>query len=674
MAIQTSLRSEGFQHTIQESRQKFLEVLRNPTEEEEDKSRHNEATKKKSTPRKISFKVRRPSSIYRKNHSTSIQKASISASTVAELASKFNEIIEKQNAPNNDPNLKKLAKKLSNCNSNIDHVKTMKDTHSKSTNESKKEHKKPSIKKKPILEENVSKVQIIKRKASVSNVSSRPEVSSKEEKLDTDALTELSVATPENSREQKSVSVGFVKAAIKNFEKKNLHPITAIRSLSEIHKPNIHDVDTNRRKSCKPDLEIPNPLQEREPVERNESNRKEIKISSKSEPNLASSHLSESASQGSLHKQDVIETEFEPCEVNKRVDTKQHSNPDVNIPNPLREKDYSDSERRDIKINSNSEPNLVSSHIPLSTSKTQEISRTSLHKQDVIDEIIRTDKVKKEAANVDENDFKSKEIEVAANKVTLFRIDDHKQEPPKHKQKEIKPNTSFLWTKGQSSTYQSIPDNVKSLIFNTVTPNNNSQLPREIAVSKTLPRDFKEGNKGTKETIYEEFDSDDGYEPFDLSKDYEKLQSQAEKKEESDYEYVQNDEENIYETLPASKQNEPLPERPTSKNSGLYTPMNDESVSNCYESIYNVDSTTTTAIDDNYESIYYREKKDSSERDFTGSIVSSEQKTNSLYGTSLQSWNDGTIYNGSATSDLSDKSEWIDISDIEEDRNSKFIM
>ncbi|CAG9759498.1 unnamed protein product [Ceutorhynchus assimilis] len=166
--------------------------------------------------------------------------------------------------------------------------------------------------------------------------------------------------------------------------------------------------------------------------------------------------------------------------------------------------------------------------------------------------------------------------------------------------------------------------------------------------------------------IYEELSNmstkiDDGYEPI------------GHKLEESVYEQCPTPKsENIYETLPAPpiplrrQQQEPLPPRPPSSN------RNDDTVYNCYESIY-------TKKDAFYESIYGSQltTDSGSNRD---SVLSSDQKSNSLYGHSLPrfDYNSDNMYY-KPPSDISDRvsersDEWEDVTDNEEGENRIIVV
>lgn len=160
------------------------------------------------------------------------------------------------------------------------------------------------------------------------------------------------------------------------------------------------------------------------------------------------------------------------------------------------------------------------------------------------------------------------------------------------------------------------------------------------------------------------------------------------------YEDLENKEENIYETLSLSKRStpspppppvlprrreEPLPPKLPSRNPcpGIKC---EENESNCYESIYDGGSKRKSHEENNYESIY---ADDVSSRSWDipsnrDSIVSSEQQSNSLYGRSITSWAEDVFNTYRATSDLSssDKSDdWVDLSDNEEEKKrTGFVM
>lgn len=200
-----------------------------------------------------------------------------------------------------------------------------------------------------------------------------------------------------------------------------------------------------------------------------------------------------------------------------------------------------------------------------------------------------------------------------------------------------KPNSSFLWrARSPSSILESM-----EYLYDVVDP------------LQSAMNELAEHEEQEQEKIYEDLvllkrpedyyellgqESDDGYEAFD------NLPVARER---------------IYETLPPvlpRRQEEPLPPRPPpSRNSFC-----GELVSNCYESIYNGDSKS------NYESIYsVRENWEvASNRE---SLASSDHQSNSLYSRSLGGWpnEEATIYNGSEKSGSDRSDEWVDISDDE---------
>ncbi|XP_076250226.1 ephexin isoform X6 [Rhynchophorus ferrugineus] len=166
------------------------------------------------------------------------------------------------------------------------------------------------------------------------------------------------------------------------------------------------------------------------------------------------------------------------------------------------------------------------------------------------------------------------------------------------------------------------------------------------------------------EKIYEELKPviskpDDGYEPIGS-----KL---------TDTVYEDARDENFYETLPVPpmplrrQKQEPLPPRPPSST------RQEESLYNCYESIY-----TESKKDGYYESINGSQLTDTeSNRD---SVLSSDHKSNSLYGKAIPMWDcnsDGAYYK--TASDISSdrvsnrSDEWEDMTDNDEEEN-KFII
>ncbi|KAK9881637.1 hypothetical protein WA026_017159 [Henosepilachna vigintioctopunctata] len=652
MAIQTSLKSQDFRQSIQESRQKFLDKLcENSAETEENKPRKNEAIRRRSVSRKISSKVRKTSSTYRKSRTSNIQKTTINASSVAALASKFNEIIEKQNVPKAEVRLQKLVRRLSSFNNNS--FKEMPQTNPSDTNENKeKKLRKPSIKKKPNLDEKYSKVQSAKK---ISNNSTIILENDKELRTTNHSNynknVEIPECIPENPAQKKPSSIGFVKAAIENFEKKTFKPIISKRSLSEVHQvpsTNILESESNRRRSCKPDLQIPKKTEVLSDIRKlNEygAELREAKVSSISEPNLILTG---------------------------------------NLKTPKQEA---------VLFNSTSTIGNLSSStskihdIPALFSKKIAENKESLSKSEYFESRISEKLTKSENPSDDNEGIDSRKTVEAFNlhvgescysvtdiiKPTSLETEgienDDQKKNSGNSQKNIKPNSSFLWNKSSYNLHQFNTVGVP-YVSTIIRPTNNAKSIDRTALSKTLPKDFKDGILEENEKIYEELDTGDDYELFDLNDDYEEVEVVKDETE-RDYEYMHNTEENIYETLPLKKQNIPLPRRPSSKNS--------DSVSNGYESIYN-SGPAKEQTDGNYESIYFQElsdKKDNLEKDTTESVISSDQKTNSLYGTaSLISWNEGTIYNGSANSEVSfsDKSEWIDVSDDDEDGESKIVI
>ncbi|XP_066144502.1 uncharacterized protein Exn isoform X2 [Euwallacea fornicatus] len=128
--------------------------------------------------------------------------------------------------------------------------------------------------------------------------------------------------------------------------------------------------------------------------------------------------------------------------------------------------------------------------------------------------------------------------------------------------------------------------------------------------------------------------------------------------------------ENIYETLPI----DPIPMRrqlpPRPPPSTIESTKSDETVYNCYESIY-------TKKEGYYESIYGSQltTDSGSNRD---SVLSSDQKTNSLYGQPIWQYNSENTYY-KPPSDVSDRvsersDEWEDVTDNEDIENTFIVV
>lgn len=602
------MKTDDYRQNIENSRHKFLDDLCGGVVREEKQSRQNETIKKKQF-RKISFKVRKASSIYRKNPVSNIQKTTITTTTVSELTSKFNEIIEKNNAPKEELKIRKFVERLNSFNSSVN-KKTMKNTNQNSTNEQRmKELRKPSIKKKPILDEKI-KIQTVKKQSSFRTPPKRNE--------------NMDNGETEGKMEEdgKLTNTGFVKAAIKNFEEKNFKPFAPKRSMTELHRiglKNISEIETNRRKSCEPYFMVSSTLkiyEDKTDVVDSTYNCETTNVqtpkSKPQSPNLTKVEKPYYAWRNSNTTKSLVTTE----------------NKTVSIPPMLTKPEFVEKQRDEKEIKESQE-SLTNSHDE--NSRKQSFSLSII---DIIDENFPT-------------------------------VEDKETKP------DFKPNTSFLWNRNLSKPYEDIEPfdscNISS---------KNREKILSLPLFKTLPKDFKDVSEKNKD--YEDLDDNDGYEPFDLKTDYEDVTPKKETQEEEDqYEFINNTSENIYETLPCTRQDKPLPKTPEEKPEVYLETKKEESASNCYESIYNNESISTLLTEENnYESIYFQDKKEISEKDISGSIVSSEQKTNSLYGTSLRSWNDETIYNGSATSDISfsDKSEWVDVSENEYEGGSKIFI
>lgn len=584
MSVRSSLRKN-----IEDSKNEFLDGIYGGTVEEGNLTNQNETIKKKRN-RKISFKIRKTPSTYRRNYQSASQKPKITSTTVAELTSKFNEIIEKNNAPKVEIKIRKFVARLNSLNSSTEN-KTMKNIIIESNEQNTKVLRKPSIKKKPVVHE-MKKTHNIQLKSDISENLEMTKIEKKEE-IDGQISENISRTS------------GFVRAAIKNFEEKKFQPISTKRSMTELHK--IGPVlDTNRRNSCKPDILVPSSLKIYEYKKMDD-------------------FLNHSKSENKTASMEVEPKHSNYSGLNVIKSTIIHSDPPP-LPSRLNKpKERMETGENNLDISSNCNlPTLVSN---------DEESKSSIKKEFEYPKNDTTDK----------------------SYLTLeFEKEESKQD--------FKPNNSFLWNRSPSKQYEDIEPSNQSL---------HSFSTSKETDFRTLPKNFKDCEN---KEDYEELDENDGYEPFDLPTEYEEVESKIETQEEDQYEFINNGTENIYETLPCTRQDEPLPKTPIPEE------KKEEIASDCYESIYNNDSNSTLLNEENnYESIYFKgtsDRKDVLENDISGSIVSSEQKTNSLYGTSLRSWNDGTIYNSSATSDISfsDKSDWVDISENEYDGGSKIFM
>ncbi|XP_050310808.1 uncharacterized protein LOC126746543 [Anthonomus grandis grandis] len=236
------------------------------------------------------------------------------------------------------------------------------------------------------------------------------------------------------------------------------------------------------------------------------------------------------------------------------------------------------------------------------------------------------------------------------------------------------PNVSFLWrdkSPSSSSSRSSINTLEKPKLPPDLPPKPNTRA-RPVKKKMPLPEevDYEEISQVREETLksLEEITpiEEKALNEYDHlireEKVYEELSTMVTKIDDG-YEPIESGEV-IYETLPVPpsiplrrSRQEPLPPRPPS------SVRIEEGIYNCYESIY-------SKKDGLYESIYGSQLTASSNGSNRDSIISSELKSNSLYGQAVPNWHD---YDNAENvyyrppSDLSDRTSATDRSDDWED-------
>lgn len=175
---------------------------------------------KRATPcKKISFKIKKQSSLYRRNVSAFSKSASIPHNKVAELTKKFNEMVDSRSIWEEEK--VKLLIKRGDSVSDADKGKRVSIVHKDSI----KVSRKPSVKTKPSSD--TTNLVIIKttrkssfKKPNSANISTEPEMAKKPE-ISPLRPTTLNLNIPENVIEQTSPNGTSVKAAIEIFEKRS---------------------------------------------------------------------------------------------------------------------------------------------------------------------------------------------------------------------------------------------------------------------------------------------------------------------------------------------------------------------------------------------------------------------------------------------------------------------
>jgi hypothetical protein len=148
------LHSQKLRENLSESRKAFLRSIGNDEEKEATVEPNHEP--RRTPAKKISFKIKKTASIYRRNPSSTPKMATINASKVAELTKKFNGMIHDKNSILEQPKFREFVKRV-NSQRSLDSDKVARKTSAKSV------VRKPSVKTKPAnLDE--KEIVIVKRK------------------------------------------------------------------------------------------------------------------------------------------------------------------------------------------------------------------------------------------------------------------------------------------------------------------------------------------------------------------------------------------------------------------------------------------------------------------------------------------------------------------------------
>ncbi|KAK5645320.1 hypothetical protein RI129_006620 [Pyrocoelia pectoralis] len=595
-----SVTSKSLQHSIylrrnlEESRKVFLDLCEVDNEESKlpDLNKEN-VEQKKSPARKVSFKCKKPS--FRRSTTNTTKLTALNPNTVAELTSKFNEMLADRVPILEQPKFARLVRR----------VNSLKATPPAQVDiANKKIVRKPSVKIKPVQDLNKTNQQDSKK---LQNFSSGTTI-----ELRQNVKTE-----PTETSSYNIEPTGTVRATIQIFERRSSQSRT-------------------------PENEVKNVVKEFEKVPK-------PKVPEKS-PNIKSKDL---VIKNGVKKLKALETRDNPSVNQTLVDSPNNSNAlKHSVTNTERKTEVDEEEVQILNIP------LVMPRRCDSKYETVNLRKISPTEHSVLESKLETVNtlVRPNSSFL----WRQKSLEAQIDWKSLYDVVGTVPQEVKPVPPAIPPRPTSLNLTKKPST--SKPINKKKMPLPT---EHAEKIYEELAVSgcddSVSGHNYEYCRSLSK---YEDIEqkSDDGYECFDPPADSSPKKC---------------DREEIYETLPCQipmrKQEQPLPPRPPSS-----IIQKGELVSNCYESIYqmNTKPMNDETLSNNYESIYGCNIRTdnwelASNRD---SMVSSDQQSNSLYSRSLSGWpNDGSIYNGKAPSDLSgsDKSdEWIDISDNEENSKS----
>ncbi|XP_030761939.1 uncharacterized protein LOC115886792 isoform X2 [Sitophilus oryzae] len=646
------LHSQKLKHSILQSKKAFLHVSIEDQKPEDEQMEEKSIVlgqlldHKRTVPKKISFKIKKQSSLHKRN--VGIQRiANIPTNKVAELTKKFNEMVENQNVSREQ--MRMLVKR---GDSDTDKVKR-----TLVQREGSKVSRKPSVKTKPALE---GKNLVIIKTKPVRKSSIKRQGSWGREKL-----TETPIQRPTTLSLNRTLNVPkaiietspngtSVRAAIEIFEKKS-----AVTALS----PTKPETKTSTLKpSPKPKPEIPEKSATLRDFRRPSPNATPVKAAD-------NSHLTQTDS-GTTNKEPKEESgEFGDEEIvqiinipavlpQRRCDSMYETLHLRKIPTDSLKSKSVDNINKELR-NSSIQPNCSF----LWREKSSTSTRTSFSEVGTPEDTRKLPPDIPPKPNVDTKPALPPKL---MGKRPVSSIKTNCDNDTLADYEEIGSSVTINDTNDEKfKGYDEITKPVNEMEV-MKTEKLYEEIIRPDSPSKEVPEEkyYEEIIKNSEEKIYEELKpvvpirNDDGYEPI-CSNLPEKDSGRNQIKE------------NIYETLPAhsipSRLQEPLPPRPPSST------RQEENVYNCYESIY-----TESRKDGYYESINGSQLTDSgSNRD---SVLSSDHKSNSLYGKPLPMWDvnvEGVYYKTASdfSSDrVSDRSdEWEDMSDNDDEKN-KFII
>ncbi|RZC38474.1 uncharacterized protein BDFB_001401, partial [Asbolus verrucosus] len=227
------LHSQKLRENLLESRKAFLRSLENDEEKEataevETAANHEQ---KRAPAKKISFKIKKTASIYRRNPSSNPKMTTISASKVAELTMKFNGMINEKNSILEQPKFRKLVRRV-NSQRSVDSEKVSRKSSVKTKDYNVVVTRKPSVKTKPMFNIDdkdiviVKRKPVIKRKTSDNKACVRAKVGYLEsphtaKKAEDQNSRPNTLPLPDPPPKPKQSTTGAVRATIEIFERRN---------------------------------------------------------------------------------------------------------------------------------------------------------------------------------------------------------------------------------------------------------------------------------------------------------------------------------------------------------------------------------------------------------------------------------------------------------------------